>query len=538
MNETTITTESHDANRGMTQRAILLMSANLAAMAISFALPLILTRIMSQSEFGLYKQSFQILLTALGLLNLQVAVSVFYFMAREPEKKLQVTLNVLIFYGLAGILVALLFLLWPGGVGLISQSADLLIPHMPLLGLAILVWLIATNLESAQIAAGDVRAASALIVVAQFIRSLLMIVAALAFGTLDSILSAAILQGAIHIILVAIYLRRRFGSLWAPFDWRLFKAQVGSALPFGIGGLVAVLQEDMHNYFVSSYYDAAGFAVYAIGCFQLPLLGVLTNSFASAFNPEVARHQQAGNYQGIYLAWAHVTRSLAFIFAPTFALLFLMRREFITGLFTAQYEASVSIFAVYLLMVLIQISMHYPILRAFDEFKYFRFKLYVVLLPVTFAALHLGWRVAGLAGIAAAVVFVRALDAVIIVRVIGRKMGMGWRDLRHFAPLSRIAAAAAAATIVTELAKIALIKSEWMTRLAGDIANLVKLRFTATEWNSLLLLVGCSLVFGIVYLACAWVMGAVTENEKAALGRLLAKFRLRRSGAGALESAS
>jgi O-antigen/teichoic acid export membrane protein len=141
------TDEKHDNHRGLTQRAILLMTANTIAMVISFALPLILTRIMSQEEFGLYKLSFQIMLTALGLLNLQVAVSAFYFMEREPEKKLQVTLNVVIFYGVAGAAVALLFLLWPGVAGLISQSADLLIPHMPLLGLVILVWLIATNLE-------------------------------------------------------------------------------------------------------------------------------------------------------------------------------------------------------------------------------------------------------------------------------------------------------------------------------------------------------------------------------------------------------
>jgi O-antigen/teichoic acid export membrane protein len=366
-----------------------------------------------------------------------------------------------------------------------------------------------------------------------------MIVAALAFGTLRSILMAAILQGAIHIVLVAIYLRRRFGRLWARFDWRLFRAQVGSALPFGIGGLVAVLQEDMHNYFVSSYYDAAGFAVYAIGCFQLPLLGVLTGSFASAFNPEVARNQQAGNYEGIVLAWAHVTRSLAFVLAPTFALLLLMRREFITGLFTAQYAAAVPIFAVYLLVVLIQISMHYPILRAFDEFKFFRFKLYAVLLPVTFGALHLGHRVGGLAGIAAAVVAVRALDACVIVRVIGRKMRMGWRDLRRFAPLLRIAGAVGVATIGAGLARAALIKSEWLTGLAEAVANIVKRGSGATTAGSLLLLVCCSFVFGIVYLSSAWVMGAVTETEKAALGRVVGKFR--RGGAArrcSVESAS
>jgi len=513
------------------------MTANSMAMVISFVLPLALVRIMSVPEFGLYKQAFQVLLTVLGLLNLQVAVSVFYFMAREPEKKLQVALNVVIFYGLLGALVAALFVIWPGWVTLIFKGSDL-VPYVPWLGLAILSWLVSTNLESVPVAAGNVRVASVLIVAAQFTRSILMIIAALVFGTLESILIAAILQGAVQTVLVAIYLRRRFGKLWASFDWRLFKAQVGNALPFGIGGVVAVMQEDMHNYFVSHYYDSAGFAIYSVGCFQLPLLGVLTNSFASAFNPDVARHERAGDHKGILLAWAQVVRSLAFVLAPAFALMFVLRREFITSLFTAQYEASTPIFAVYLFVGLIQISMHYPILRAFDEFKYFRFKLYVVLLPVTFAALHLGWRAWGLVGVAAAVLFVRALDLIIIVRVVGRKLGMKARDLRYFAPLLRIGAATAIAAVGAGLARMALIKWGWMASAASDLSGFLRPALKGAEWNAWLTLIGCSLVFGLVYLSGAWVLGTVTETEKAGLRKLLVKFRLRREPAQPIESAS
>jgi len=537
MKATTSTAEKHDDNRGLTQRAILLMTANSIAMVISFVLPLALVRIMSVPEFGLYKQAFQVLLVyALGLLNLQVAVSVFYFMTREPEKKLQVALNVVIFYGLLGVLVAALFAIWPGWVTLIFKDPGL-VPHVPLLGLAILSWLVSTNLESVPVAAGDVRTASILIVAAQLTRSVLMTIAAFVYGTLESILIAAILQGVVQIVLVAIYLRRRFGKLWAPFDWRLFKAQVGNALPFGMGGVAAVTQEEMHNFFVSHYYDAAGFAIYSVGCFQLPLLGVLTNSFASAFNPDVARHERAGDYKSLLLAWAHVVRSLAFVLAPAFALLFVMRREFITGLFTAQYAASMPIFAIYLFVVLIQMSMHYPILRAFDEFKYFRFKLYAVLLPVTFVALHLGWRAWGLVGVAAAVVFVRVLDMIIIVRVVGRKLGIKARDLRYFAPLLRIAAAATIAAVGAGLARMALIKWGWVASAAGDISGFVKFALTAAEWNALLTLTGCSLVFGLVYLSAAWVLGAVSESEKAGLRKLLVKFRLRREQAQPIETA-
>src|SRR5262249_57687171 len=145
MNVTTTTTENSGGHSGLTRRAALLMAANVIATVMSFALPLILVRTMSQAEYGLYKQAFQITFSALCLLNLQVAVSVFYFYERAPGQKLQVSLNVIFFYGLVGALVFLIFLLWPGWVTLIFQGADLL-PHLPLLPFAILSALASSHL--------------------------------------------------------------------------------------------------------------------------------------------------------------------------------------------------------------------------------------------------------------------------------------------------------------------------------------------------------------------------------------------------------
>ncbi|HEY6403456.1 MAG TPA: oligosaccharide flippase family protein, partial [Blastocatellia bacterium] len=130
MNGTTSATEKHGGQSGLTQRAALLMAANVIATAMSFALPLLLVRTMSQSDYGLYKQAFQIIQSALNLLNLQVAVSVFYFYERAPGKRLQVSLNVMLFYGLVGALVFLSFLVWPGWVTLIFHGAEL-VPHVP-----------------------------------------------------------------------------------------------------------------------------------------------------------------------------------------------------------------------------------------------------------------------------------------------------------------------------------------------------------------------------------------------------------------------
>jgi O-antigen/teichoic acid export membrane protein len=496
MSARTTTTENYGGNSGLTQRAALLMAANVIATVMSFALPLLLVRTMSQAEYGLYKQAFQIMTSALCLLNLQVAVSVFYFYERAPGKRLQVSLNVMLFYGLVGALLFLIFLIWPSWVTLIFQGSDL-VPHIPLLGFVIFCWLVSTNLDAVPIAAGDVHIASALIVLSQFTKGVVMIIAGLVFRSLDAILVAAAIQGLMQIAFMAVYIRRRFGRFLAALDWRLFKSQIGNALPFGAGGIAAIVQNDMHSYFVSHYFDPATFAIYAVGSFPLPLLGMLAASFANALNPELAKYKERNDYRAIIDLWMDVARKLAFFFAPAFALLLVLRREFITLLFTENYAATAPIFAVNLFSILLGIAVHLHILRLFDRLKFFRLKLYLALIPVTLGALYVGLRAGGMIGVAVAVVSIQTLDVGVTLAMIKRELGMSRRDLRRLAPLLRIAAAAAAAA-------------------TGALATRFMLRNAHTSVTFLV----CAVVFALVYLITAAAAGAVSEEEKASLSNL------------------
>ncbi|MCI0392817.1 MAG: oligosaccharide flippase family protein [Acidobacteria bacterium] len=492
--------EQTQGGAGLTKKAALIVGANLLSMCLAFILPLVVVRTLNQAEFGLYKQAFQIMLSALGLLNLQVAVSVFYFMAREPEKKLQVVLNIVIFYSLVGSLIFLIFLIWPGWVTLIFKGSEL-VPYVPLLGLAILFWLVSTNLESVPIAAGDVRIASAFIILSQFTKSAMIILAVVIFGDITAILIAAVLQGAVQTAVMIIYIRRKFGRFLATVDWPLFRVQIGNALPFGIGGIVAIVQNDMHNYFVSHYFDTATYAIYAVGCFQLPLLGMLATSFASVLNPELAKHKEAADYQAIIHLWMDVMRKLAFFYLPGFALMFVLRQDLITVLFRVDYLASVPIFAINLFGLLLGLTVHLHVLRLFDQLRYFRLKLYLVLIPITLGALHLGLISGGLFGVAVAVVCVQTLDVGITLAKIARELGMTRHDLLSLKPLLRIGAAAAASLLVTFVARHGLMQLPSLRRLIAGAA-----------------------IFGMVYLITIFMMGAVKHEEQVALREMVSRY--------------
>jgi O-antigen/teichoic acid export membrane protein len=493
-------TEPTNGGNSLTKRAAWLASARVLAFAMTIPLPLVLVRTLNQSEFGLYKQVFQIMLTVLALSGLSVNMSVLYFLPRNPDKKPQIALNVLAFYGVVGSLVALFFAIYPRSVTLIFKG-DGLVPHMPLLGLAILLWLLSTVLEVVAVADNDIRSASMFIVVIQLTKSALMMLAAVLFGSVHAIVISAVIQGMLQCTIMFWYLHKRFGRFWTAFDWKLFKAQLANALPFGIGGLAYATQGDLHNYFVSHYFEPDQFAIYAVGCFELPLLGMLLDSVISVLLPEVARREAAADYQGIIELWASAVRKLALVFIPAYTLLFIVRHEFITVLFTKNYVAAAPIFAINLLNIFLYIFVPTSILRSFDELKYVRLKLSFVMIPIGAAALYFGIHSAGLVGAITAVVIVQTLDLAILVLAIARRLKMSPRDVRRFTPVLRTVATASIAAAVTYGVKLLV---------AG--------------WSNFVVLAVCSTVFVTVCLIAAFVTGAVNAAEKVEMRGTLVSF--------------
>jgi O-antigen/teichoic acid export membrane protein/transposase-like protein len=479
------------------ERAAWLTGANLLAFALSFLTPLVIVRVFDRGEFGTYKQLFQILTTFMTALYLQVPMSAYYFMPREPNKRLQVAMNIILFYLVVGLLTALVFAAYPTWITYIFHNPAL-DQHIPLLGVALTLWLIAANVEVLPLALGDVRTASRFIVLAQISKSLIMISAALMFGSLRAVLWGSIIQGAIQCAFMLGYIHFRIGSLKARldqlFDWSLLRKQLANSLPYGGGATAQSLQVDLHNYFVSHYFSAASFAVYANGCFQVPLISLLQSSFRDALTPEVARLEASGDYRAIIHAWLNAMRRLSFVILPACALLFVVRRELIVTLFTEEYADSASIFAVYLVVLMTQVVLTSSIMRSIADFRYFRLKFNLAQIPLACVALYAGVKLGGLEGAAVATACLSVFDVAVGLTAICRKLGVKRKDLKQLAPVAN----AAPAIVVAMIASSAV-------------------RTLIAPAHSIVILAACAIVFALIYVVGALLFGALTPEDQDAI---------------------
>jgi O-antigen/teichoic acid export membrane protein len=492
--------------QSLTARAFWLMAAKTLAFVFAFALPVLLTRRLSQDEYGLFKQVFLVVSTATAVLPLGFGMSAYYFLPREtdPERRARVVFNVLLFSLAAGGAACLALVLWPGLLARVFGDPAL-VPFAPVVGLVILLWLVSSFLEIVTVANQEVRAATLFIVGAQLARTSLMFGAALVFGTVGSLVYAALAQGALQTIALVWYLRSRFGRFWQGFDAASFATQASYALPLGFAGLLYSLMVDLHNYFVSNRFSPAVFAVYSVGVAQLPLVNILRESVSTVMIPRVSQLQKQGETRQIVALLANAMRKLAAAYLPLFAFLMVAGREFLVVLFTEAYAASWPIFAINLLLLPLSLLEFDAVIRAYAEHRYFMLKLRAVLFAVMIFALWFGvlrFGVVGAIGVVVAINFVeRALTAVKFGRVIGVRL----RDLSLLGDVLKIACAAL---------------------LAGLVALLVRALVLAHLSPLLVLMVAAS-VFAPIYFGAVALFGVLTEEERGELRRRAVELRRR-----------
>src|SRR5207245_9996936 len=81
----------------LARSALWLMGGKTVAFVLMLALPLLLVRRLSQTDFGLYKQVFLLVSTAMTVLPLGFVMGAFYFLPRRPDTQSRVALNIVLF---------------------------------------------------------------------------------------------------------------------------------------------------------------------------------------------------------------------------------------------------------------------------------------------------------------------------------------------------------------------------------------------------------------------------------------------------------
>ena len=522
--------EKEEKTASLKSQSAWLLFAKVVGFAISFLLPLLTVRYFTQEQVGIYRQVFLVITTANAILPLGFGISAFYFLSRETTRRSSVIANTLVFNFAIGAIACLALYFYPQLLGKIFQS-DELTALAPRIGVVIWLWIFSTFLETVAIANREAKTATAFIILAQLTKAILMITAVVVFTTVESFIYAAMIQAALQSLVLLIYLNSRFPKFWTAFDFSFLREQLVYALPFGFAGLLWTLQNDIHNYFVGYRFTHAEFAIYAYGCFELPLIGMLMESVTAVLIPRMSELQARNDKPEMFRLMTRIMQKLAFFYFPIYIFMMITAEAFITTLFTHNYLASVPVFMINITLLPFYIWVNDSVIRAYKELGRFLLILRAFIFAGMVSALYFGINHFGLRGMIAIVVVTTIIEKTISAVVVVKKLEVKKSDLFLLKDVGKTALASVFAGFFTYF-----FYREFHEAIFSLGENTIKSFFPAPKESLVDFFAGslvlglCALVFTPIYLFAANFLGIIEPSEKAKVKTVLGKI-LRRSHA-------
>jgi len=421
---------------------ILLTLGRTVGFAATFFIPVVLVRVFDRATFGTYKQLFLVFTTLYFIAQAGLAESLFYFVPKTEGRRGTYVAHAVLGLTTMGLLSGAL--LWAGAPAIGAWlNNPALAASLPWIGAFLFLMLVSAGLEIVLIARGRFAWAAASYGLSDLLRAAVFIVPALYTRRLEWLLYGAVAFAALRVVLALGYFATEFRGALRPGSGAL-KEQLSYALPFGAAVLIDTIQGNLHQYVVSARFDAATFALYAVGCLQIPFVDFVAGPAGNVMMVRMSEARARGDTGSLLPLWHRTTLRLALIFFPLTTLLLVLGRDLIVTLFTPAYAASVPIFLVWSLSILFPVLQTDGVLRVFART---RFLLVVNVLRLLLILGSISWFLStfGMMGAVLVTLTGMLLAKGLMLFEVSRRLETGLRDLLPWRGLAETAGLALAA---------------------------------------------------------------------------------------------
>lgn len=192
------------------------------------------------------------------------------------------------------------------------------------------------------------------------------------------------------------------------FDTQFMRKHLKSAYPLVFSMLLSGSGQYIDGFIITSYFDEATFAVFRYGARELPLVLMLANAFSSSMLPGFSDQEKLkANLEKIKLS----SQKLGLWLFPLSGALMLVSHWAFPVIFNVNFEASATIFNIYLLLIVSRLLFPQTILIGLQKTKAIMWaSFFEIILNVSLSLWFLQyWGIAGVAwGTVCAYIFEKA----------------------------------------------------------------------------------------------------------------------------------
>ena len=319
---------------------------------------LILVRLLTQEDFGTYKQILLIIGLVVVIAEFSIPKSLLYFVsiADNKDERNGYLSQSFGFLSIIGVISSVCLYLFADVIANTFNNpniGDILKVYAP----SVIFLLISQNYFSYMLISMDKHKSASYSFVFVGLPNAISIVISVVLGySLIQVFMISLSVMAIQYTIL-IYLIKKLDVQLLEYPHRkLVIKQWKYILPLSFTILSGIVAVQFDKLIISYYFTPAVFAVYAIGAMQVPFVSNLFESVNATITPNIAKYVKSGETKRVAELSRTGTRKVSLLIFPIFCFLFIYADQIITLLFTHNYIGAVPIFRVYLFVILMKIS--------------------------------------------------------------------------------------------------------------------------------------------------------------------------------------
>jgi len=311
----------------------------------------ILARVLTTDDYATYRQTILAYTFFSPLLILGLPEVLYYFLPNQADRARGVLRENLLLLGIMGVLFSLF--LYCGGNRLLAWRFDnpALERTLMLFAPFALFMLPATALDSCLLARDKVASAAIFNVLRRVVLLVIVVAAALIWRTSTAAVIAVVVSSAITVGPAIALMYSSTKDTRSNISWSGAGGQLKLSIPLALGGMTAMLSEQIDKVIVSSMCSLKEVAVYMNGAIELPLIDIVTASAMCVILPELTTHFKEGRSGQLLVLWRRTAEKCLVILAPAMAFVLVMAPELMTVLFSSTYTESAYPLRIYALLL-------------------------------------------------------------------------------------------------------------------------------------------------------------------------------------------
>lgn len=353
------------------KQAILLFVSKFTVLILKFFVPMILVRVLTKNEYGLYKQAILLFLFAAPVLQMGVAQSLFYLYASGNDNNKVVNQTFLIFF-INVLLFSIAFSIFKPYVPLLFKTLADQTVIITYTGIYICLFYISFSFENLLIVEKKQRGLLIFVLIDEIIKVFMIISFGIIYKSASKVIIGLIIYSLIKFIAFMFYLYKnyKFPYMLKQITFVDIKQQLKYAFPLGFGKFIGELGRKADKYILSYFLSAADYATYIVGNFEIPVINIAYLSVGNTALPQVAAYYKTGDKKNAFRLWHKLIFYYSMITIPIVIFCEIFAKEIFIVLFTENYISSVPIFRIFILIFFVQMLSRGTIIKASNNTKY------------------------------------------------------------------------------------------------------------------------------------------------------------------------